>query len=415
MHFRTGRLQAAAEVTGRGQVSKIGSGKHVRGKHSHVEDSAVRGAHAAGMKEDSPFINGWDNSIEVPRRKRSRKRIAFAGIAVVVAVAALVGLGAFHPDIRSRITNTIATFGLDTSATTAQAQADSAKQAKDSSHKQDEDEALARESSSEPATPPLDLATADFSTIPGDATLTGFTINPAARAPEIGLDARVAIDGATGAITQENECSFVFLDLTSGKGYCQNADQEFYTASSFKAPYAFYLLQRSENGEELSESDRENIHAAITWSDNDSYDSLHYKYDDQEFYDWLASHGITQDPAYGWYPNTSAKKMASLWSEMFQYVMSGSENAQWLLETTSSTSTSFIRTGLEDSGASVWNKGGWISDSDVSAVCDAGIVRSSDGRDYLMVIMTDQDDGGTSYERVSALAQALYDARDGLA
>ena len=396
-------------------MGKVDSSKHARKKHARPKGGGKHAAPAAAVTtEESPFIREWDdNTIAVPRKKRSRKRIAFASMAAVMAVAALVALGVFHPDIRSRIVNTVATFGLDTSATPAHTK-ETATHSSSSSDAKDEKEALAHESSSEPAIPPLDLPTADFSAIPSDTTLAAFSLNPAASSPTIDLDARIAIDSAVGAITQDNECAFVFVDLVSGKGYSLNADQEFYTASSFKAPYAFYLLQRADNGAELSESDRDNIHASITYSDNDAYDSLHYKYDNQEFYDWLESHGITQDPAFGWYPNTSPKKMASLWCEMFQYVMAGSENARWLQETTSNTSTSFIRTGLEESGASVWNKGGWITDYDVSAVCDAGIIRSQDGRDYLMVIMTDQPDGGASYERIAALTQALFLARNSL-
>ena len=260
----------------------------------------------------------------------------------------------------------------------------------------------------------FNISQADSTAIPRTEAFGGFSINPAADAPIPSATAREAIQNAYRDIEGNGACAFVFVDLQSGRGICYNAGTELYSASSFKAPYAYYLLSNAEQGAYLSDDDRSNLEAALTESDNDAYDALHYARDTQDYYDWLSSRGVTDDPALGFYPDVSAATMTQLWLEVTQFLDAGSDEANWLKEMLGNTRVSFVRDGLDGTGAQVWNKGGWITDEDKTAVNDAGLIEV-DGQRYLVVILTEQVNSGEAQTRVGTLARALFDARSALA
>ena len=61
----------------------------------------------------------------------------------------------------------------------------------------------------------------------------------------------------------------------------------------------------------------------------------------------------------------------------------------------------------------VRNKAGWIDGQDDDAVCDSGIV-TINGRDYLMVIMTNAPDSAAGEQAFAHLARTLLEIRGDL-
>ena len=259
------------------------------------------------------------------------------------------------------------------------------------------------------------LTPANLADIPRTKAFGGFSLDPQAQAPIPSSSAREAIENAYADIEATGECAFVFLDVQSGRGMAYNAGQQMSSAGVFKAPYAYYLLSNAEQGALFSDDDRNNVKLAITQSDNDAYDALHYARDTQDYYNWLESHGITDDSPSGFYPSLDAATMTQLWFELNQYLVSDSKEAAWLKDELSHSDVSFIRKALDGTESKVWNQGGWTTDKDDTALNDAGIIESSDGKRYLMVILTSQKNSDEAQAKMSTLARALFDARSALA
>ncbi len=231
------------------------------------------------------------------------------------------------------------------------------------------------------------------------------------------------VRSAIAAIEELGDCGFVFIDMGTGRGLAYNVGQVMYVASAAKAPFVYWLLT-SKVG--LDEWERQSADWIITESDNESFEELFANYYDSDYATMMEAHGVPENDYSGnYYPNMSAKSLAALWVEMQAFMQSGSPDAQWLADLLASTSTSFIRDGLEGTDAVVINKAGWISedggyyseDSDEAiayeSVTDAGLI-SVDGQVYLMAIVTNQPDGDTSEQGVRDLARALFDARSTL-
>ena len=417
------------------------TGSPVRGRHSQQAVKQRQAEEAARLQEEREHAHEAlraaqeRGDISIPRRRTSHKWI------VVLLVLAALALGVFF--CRSYIADFAHSRGIDipflagshassenpsgtssgaqagsssgSQASTAQAssQASAKASASSAAHSNQAPSATSGSGASAPAAS-FDLATANLSAIPRSEGFGGFSLAAGAEAPIPTPSARDAIGTAYADIEDAGDCGFVFMNLKTGRGLCYNSGTPIYSASAFKAPYVYYLLANAEQGALLSDDDRANIEAALVNSDNDAYDALHYAHDTQDYYSWLASHGVTDDPYYGFYPNIDAATMAQLWCEVYQYLESGTDEAKWMKDLLAHTSVSFIRDGLADDDVTVWDKGGWISDEDGTAVNDAGVVEGADGSRYVMVVLTGQDNGGESQRRVGALAKALYDARGAL-
>ncbi|WP_165171792.1 serine hydrolase [Adlercreutzia sp. ZJ242] len=275
---------------------------------------------------------------------------------------------------------------------------------------------------------------------------------------------------------REARAGFVFVDTETGRGIAYNAEDKIYGASTFKAPYATYVCETHvEDGDvtlstpcRLSTSvDRGSyykagrsyavqdlIDAAVTWSDNNAFGGLRTNFDMRGFDDWAGSLGAN-DVKYddsSWFPTYCPRTSAKLWSEVNNYVSSGTETAAWLGELLGDTEVSFIRNGItgetkettasglvevegdgEESGESssdaegassqagvegditFMNKAGWSPDEDPAyrSVSDAGLV-TLDGRTYLLCIMTDMRDSEASRRYFEDLARTIFDAREAL-
>ena len=72
-----------------------------------------------------------------------------------------------------------------------------------------------------------------------------------------------------------------------------------------------------------------------------------------------------------------------------------------------------LPTLLHDKVEAVLNKAGWCAGSErFTGLCDAGLIKCTDGTTYLMSTMTNSPDGGLYTVRLANLASALFECRD---
>jgi hypothetical protein len=251
--------------------------------------------------------------------------------------------------------------------------------------------------------------------IPAADVVDTFSLRVGMPAPVLNPLARMKMLDTVNEIEKQGDCSFVFLDVQSGLGISHNADTEVYTASCAKAVLGYYALMKAEEaGEELPAQTKALIARSIESSSNEAFETLCVPYITVEYEEWLARHGVRLEYAqYGPYLNASGKGLTSLWAEMYTYLEGGSENARWLAGLLGNTNRSYIRDGVQNTGATTMNKGGWIDGDEVDSTSDAGLV-TIDGRTYLMVVLSGQPSTGISQQRMAHLAKLLFDQRDAL-
>ena len=255
---------------------------------------------------------------------------------------------------------------------------------------------------------------ADILAIADTAEVCALSVDTAIATPHIDDDALERLGQAVVDIERSDLCGFVFLCLQTSCGIAYRAGVSPYIASASKAPLAYYVLQRNEQaGHETSDYEREQIRAAIESSSNGDFESLDAAYTGADYIEWLASYGIDYDASLGAYLHASARSLAAIWHDIHAYLQAGTEAARWFGERLMNTNSSFIRDGVAETGAAIWNKGGWITGG-LNSTTDAGIIEL-DGRVYLMAIATGQPDSGDARTRVADLARQLFAQRDLLA
>lgn len=221
---------------------------------------------------------------------------------------------------------------------------------------------------------------------------------------------------------------FTLINLNTGKGIAYNLDSRVYGASSFKGPYAAFLCQHlGDNdasypsgseaaGSGVSSSIYSLMQPMILYSDNSAFSSLRNTYDSAGFAEWLNSCGVDSEIMYDThFPRYSARESALLWLHTYQYLKTNTPTAQNLASLYEQTNVSFIRSGVSDDGEveAVLNKAGWCSGSErFTGLCDAGLIKCTDGTTYLMSTMTNSPDGGLYTVRLANLASTLFECRD---
>lgn len=221
---------------------------------------------------------------------------------------------------------------------------------------------------------------------------------------------------------------FTLINLNTGKGIAYNLDSRVYGASSFKGPYAAYLCQHlGDNdasypsgseaaGSGVSSSIYSLIQPMILYSDNSAFSSLRNTYDSAGFAEWLNSCGVDSEIMHDThFPRYSTRESALLWLRTYQYLKTNTPTAQNLASLYEQTNVSFIRSGVSDDAEveAVLNKAGWCSGSErFTGLCDAGLIKCTDGTTYLMSTMTNSPDGGLYTVRLANLASTLFECRD---
>lgn len=221
---------------------------------------------------------------------------------------------------------------------------------------------------------------------------------------------------------------FTLINLNTGKGIACNLDSRVYGASSFKGPYAAFLCQHLGDNDASYPSDSEAvgpgvsssmyslIQPMILYSDNSAFSSLRNTYDSAGFAEWLNSCGVDSEIMHDThFPRYSTRESALLWLRTYQYLKTNTPTAQNLASLYEQTNVSFIRSGVNDDGEveAVLNKAGWCAGSErFTGLCDAGLIKCTDGTTYLMSTMTNSPDGGLYTVRLANLASTLFECRD---
>ncbi len=267
--------------------------------------------------------------------------------------------------------------------------------------------------------------------VPSEESLQTFSLASGA-APELSDEARARIEQALSAVQGQGKVGFVVYDTDSGEGISYSADTRVYGASSFKAPYALYVCETQvESGEVVLPSISDNpfeglfgqgsyveqcMESAIVYSDNDSFSALRRMFDDAGYEQWEESLGIydtaiTEESDFPWY---CARSSAKVWTEMYNYLLTGSDNALWLTTTCTQTTTSFLRDALEAQGAEVMNKAGWYADTDTGLSSNAKGKRSGGLRHRLGISKAYadevQDEGGAQQDASAQDEQSSAEA-----
>ena len=221
---------------------------------------------------------------------------------------------------------------------------------------------------------------------------------------------------------------FALINLNTGKGIAYNLDSRVYGASSFKGPYAAFLCQHLGDNDASYPSDSEAAGSGVSssiyslmqpmilYSDNSAFSSLRNTYDSAGFAEWLNSCGVDSEIMHDThFPRYSTRESALLWLRTYQYLKTNTPTTQNLASLYEQTNVSFIRSGVSDDGEveAVLNKAGWCSGSErFTGLCDAGLIKCTDGTTYLMSTMTNSPDGGLYTVRLANLASTLFECRD---
>lgn len=221
---------------------------------------------------------------------------------------------------------------------------------------------------------------------------------------------------------------FTLINLNTGKGIAYNLDSRVYGASSFKGPYAAFLCQHlGDNdasypsgseaaGSGVSSSIYSLMQPMILYSDNSAFNSLRNTYDSVGFAEWLNSCGVDSEIMHDThFPRYSTRESTLLWLRTYQYLKTNTPTAQNLASLYEQTNVSFIRSGVsgDNKVEAVLNKAGWCSGSErFTGLCDAGLIKCTDGTTYIMSTMTNSPDGGLYTIRLANLASALFECRD---
>lgn len=335
-------------------------------------------------------------------------------IAAAFALCAVVGIGAAVASNNKPVPNSVllssgfASYAANVVATAADATADEAAAGLIAQH----------------LTPDALNSVGSFATAPGTFSLIeGEDATPLSEEQQESLAAAAQnIEGGGYTV------GFTLINLNTGKGIAYNLDSRVYGASSFKGPYAAYLCQHlGDNdisypsgseaaGSGVSSSIYSLIQPMILYSDNSAFSSLRNSYDSAGFAEWLNSCGVDSEIMHDThFPRYSARESALLWLHTYQYLKTNTPTAQNLASLYEQTNVSFIRSGVSDDEEveAVLNKAGWCSGRErFTGLCDAGLIKCTDGTTYLMSTMTNSPDGGLYTVRLANLASTLFECRD---
>ena len=149
------------------------------------------------------------------------------------------------------------------------------------------------------------------------------------------------------------------------------------------------------------------IQNAISWSSNSDYYVLINRFGKEGFNSWTAQLGspdiVLSDGSFG---AISCRNFTRLWLNIYDYLMSGDESADTIMEFYNGTEESCIYETLGDEYM-VYSKAGWYfegEDSYYTVQNDAGIVMKG-MNSYILTILSD------AYERLDLL-DSVVEAMD---
>lgn len=404
--------EAAAQRDGVGDVSSERENaaiadKEAASRSNHAEEAPLDERSAAHAAETaSAYLQKAGNFLGLHKKA--------SAIAAAIALCAVVGIGAAVASSSRPAPNGIllssgfASYAANAVATTTNTAADEA----------------AAGLVAQRLTPNALNSVDSFTTAPGTFSLIeGENATPLSEEQQESLAAATQnIEGGGYTV------GFTLINLNTGKGIAYNLDSRVYGASSFKGPYAAFLCQHlGDNdasypsgseaaGSGVSSSIYSLMQPMILYSDNSAFSSLRNTYDSAGFAEWLNSCGVDSEIMHDThFPRYSARESALLWLRTYQYLKTNTPTAQNLASLYEQTNVSFIRSGVSDDEGveAVLNKAGWCAGSErFTGLCDAGLIKCTDGTTYLMSTMTNSPDGGLYTVRLANLASALFECRD---
>lgn len=404
--------EAAAQRDGIGDVSSERENaaiadKEAASRSNHAEEAPLderSAAHAA--KAASAYLQKAGNFLGLHKKA--------SAIAAAIALCAIVGIGvAVASSSRPApngipLSSSFVNYATNAVATTTNTTADEA----------------AAGLVAQRLTPNALNSVDSFATAPGTFSLIeGEDATPLSEEQQESLAAAAQnIEGGGYTV------GFTLINLNTGKGIAYNLDSRVYGASSFKGPYAAFLCQHLGDNDASYPSDSEAAGSGVSssiyslmqpmilYSDNSAFSSLRNTYDSTGFAEWLNSCGVDSEIMHDThFPRYSTRESALLWLRTYQYLKTNTPTAQNLASLYEQTNVSFIRSGVSDDGEveAVLNKAGWCSGSErFTGLCDAGLIKCTDGTTYLMSTMTNSPDGGLYTVRLANLASTLFECRD---
>ena len=404
--------EAAAQRDGVGDVSSERENaaiadKEAASRSNHAEEAPLNERSAAHAAETaSAYLQKAGNFLGLHKKA--------SAIAAAIALCAVVGIGAAVASSSRPAPNDVllssgfASCAANAVATTADAAADEAAAG------------LVAQRLTSNALNNVD----SFATTPGT-----FSLIEGEDATPLSEEQQESLAAATQNIEDGGyTVGFTLINLNTGKGIAYNLDSRVYGASSFKGPYAAYLCQHlGDNdasypsgseaaGSGVSSSIYSLIQPMILYSDNSAFSSLRNTYDSAGFAEWLNSCGVDSEIMHDThFPRYSARESALLWLHAYQYLKTNTPTAQNLASLYEQTNVSFIRSGVSDDEGveAVLNKAGWCAGSErFTGLCDAGLIKCTDGTTYLMSTMANSPDGGLYTVRLANLASTLFECRD---
>lgn len=404
--------EAAAQRDGVGDVSSERENaaiadKEAASRSNHAEEAPLDERSAAHAAETaSAYLQKAGNFLGLHKKA--------SAIAAAIALCAVVGIGAAVASSSRPAPNGIllssnfVNYAANAVATTTNTAADEA----------------AAGLVAQRLTPNALNSVDSFATAPGT-----FSLIEGEDATPLSEEQQESLAAATQNIEDGGyTVGFTLVNLNTGKGIAYNLDSRVYGASSFKGPYAAYLCQHlGDNdasypsgseaaGSGVSSSIYSLIQPMILYSDNSAFNSLRNTYDSVGFAEWLNSCGVDSEIMHDThFPRYSARESALLWLHAYQYLKTNTPTAQNLASLYEQTNVSFIRSGVNDDGEveAVLNKAGWCAGSErFTGLCDAGLIKCTDGTTYLMSTMTNSPDGGLYTVRLANLASTLFECRD---
>lgn len=416
--------EAAAQRDGVGDVSSERENaaiadKEAASRSNHAEEAPLderSAAHAAETASDKHHASHAAKAASAYLQK-ARNFLGLhkkaSAIAAAIALCAVVGIGAAvasssRPAPNGIPLSSFVNYAANAVATTTNTAADEA----------------AAGLVAQRLTPDALNSVDSFATAPGT-----FSLIEGEDAAPLSEEQQESLAAATQNIEDGGyTVGFTLINLNTGKGIAYNLDSRVYGASSFKGPYAAYLCQHlGDNdasypsgseaaGSGVSSSIYSLIQPMILYSDNSAFSSLRNTYDSAGFAEWLNSCGVDSEIMHDThFPRYSARESALLWLHAYQYLKTNTPTAQNLASLYEQTNVSFIRSGVSDDEGveAVLNKAGWCAGSErFTGLCDAGLIKCTDGTTYLMSTMTNSPDGGLYTVRLANLASALFECRD---
>lgn len=301
-------------------------------------------------------------------RRRDMARHCLNVIIVVLFIADIIGIAAFH---------------MRTSST-AMAQSTVVT-----------NESIQKTTVPEPQVALIERTLENLRTVDGDTGLAtaGFTLSQSDR-DALMTQIRTFTDAGYSA-------SFVVADINTGAVLSSMGGEEQYSASAIKGPYVMSLaatdtinLDAVMNKTDASAAqDYASITQAIQVSDNDAYEKLFQKYGITPMHEWLADSGVRHNLTTHAYLNLTAVDLAIMWTKIYQYIFTNTTESsdssnktssststrastqarEWLVSNFANTLNSTIFSALGEDNR-IMSKAGWINQSGYYALNDGGLV-----------------------------------------